>query len=163
MGNSQRFDVSCDVVFSVLFYWLVNISSWVISDAMMWVWVGALLFSGTGRRSAPPLNLTGLPGTEKLNEREKEVWGNKWTHTHTHKQTNRQTETSAQKILVHTHTHTHKTNITPANGFIHKHTQTLKNITQRALLSLILWCCTENDLVWKLNSLPLLWCPPTPV
>lgn len=27
----------------------------------------------TGRRSAPPLNLTGLPGTEKLNEREKEV------------------------------------------------------------------------------------------
>uniref|UniRef100_A0AAY5EQX3 Transcriptional adapter n=1 Tax=Electrophorus electricus TaxID=8005 RepID=A0AAY5EQX3_ELEEL len=27
----------------------------------------------TGRRSAPPLNLTGLPGTEKLNEREKEL------------------------------------------------------------------------------------------
>uniref|UniRef100_A0A3Q4HUS5 Transcriptional adapter 2-alpha n=1 Tax=Neolamprologus brichardi TaxID=32507 RepID=A0A3Q4HUS5_NEOBR len=27
----------------------------------------------SGRRSAPPLNLTGLPGTEKLNEREKEV------------------------------------------------------------------------------------------
>uniref|UniRef100_A0A3Q0RKM0 Transcriptional adapter n=1 Tax=Amphilophus citrinellus TaxID=61819 RepID=A0A3Q0RKM0_AMPCI len=26
-----------------------------------------------GRRSAPPLNLTGLPGTEKLNEREKEL------------------------------------------------------------------------------------------
>ena len=26
-----------------------------------------------GRRSAPPLNLTGLPGTEKLNEKEKEV------------------------------------------------------------------------------------------
>lgn len=31
-------------------------------------------FLPTGRRSAPPLNLTGLPGTEKLNEREKEVW-----------------------------------------------------------------------------------------
>lgn len=30
-------------------------------------------FTATGRRSAPPLNLTGLPGTEKLNEREKEV------------------------------------------------------------------------------------------
>lgn len=29
--------------------------------------------TATGRRSAPPLNLTGLPGTEKLNEREKEV------------------------------------------------------------------------------------------
>uniref|UniRef100_A0A3B5AYE0 Transcriptional adapter 2-alpha n=1 Tax=Stegastes partitus TaxID=144197 RepID=A0A3B5AYE0_9TELE len=29
--------------------------------------------SPTGRRSAPPLNLTGLPGTEKLNEREKEL------------------------------------------------------------------------------------------
>ncbi|XP_077579271.1 transcriptional adapter 2-alpha isoform X1 [Stigmatopora nigra] len=29
--------------------------------------------SATGRRSAPPLNLTGLPGTEKLNEREKEL------------------------------------------------------------------------------------------
>uniref|UniRef100_A0A6Q2X8F2 Transcriptional adapter n=1 Tax=Esox lucius TaxID=8010 RepID=A0A6Q2X8F2_ESOLU len=27
----------------------------------------------TGRRSAPPLNLTGLPGTEKLNDREKEL------------------------------------------------------------------------------------------
>nr|XP_061797361.1 transcriptional adapter 2-alpha isoform X3 [Nerophis lumbriciformis] len=27
----------------------------------------------SGRRSAPPLNLTGLPGTEKLNEREKEL------------------------------------------------------------------------------------------
>lgn len=26
-----------------------------------------------GRRSAPPLNLTGLPGTEKLNEKEKEL------------------------------------------------------------------------------------------
>lgn len=34
-------------------------------------------WAATGRRSAPPLNLTGLPGTEKLNEREKEVqlWG----------------------------------------------------------------------------------------
>lgn len=30
-------------------------------------------WAATGRRSAPPLNLTGLPGTEKLNEREKEV------------------------------------------------------------------------------------------
>ncbi|KAI7800634.1 putative transcriptional adapter 2-alpha [Triplophysa rosa] len=30
-------------------------------------------FLSTGRRSAPPLNLTGLPGTEKLNEREKEL------------------------------------------------------------------------------------------
>uniref|UniRef100_A0A803VTB2 Transcriptional adapter n=1 Tax=Ficedula albicollis TaxID=59894 RepID=A0A803VTB2_FICAL len=29
--------------------------------------------STTGRRSAPPLNLTGLPGTEKLNEKEKEL------------------------------------------------------------------------------------------
>ncbi|XP_061637504.1 transcriptional adapter 2-alpha isoform X5 [Phyllopteryx taeniolatus] len=29
--------------------------------------------SATGRRSAPPLNLTGLPGTEKLNEREREL------------------------------------------------------------------------------------------
>ncbi|NP_001070609.1 transcriptional adapter 2-alpha [Danio rerio] len=29
--------------------------------------------STSGRRSAPPLNLTGLPGTEKLNEREKEL------------------------------------------------------------------------------------------
>ncbi|XP_031651666.1 transcriptional adapter 2-alpha isoform X4 [Oncorhynchus kisutch] len=29
--------------------------------------------SATGRRSAPPLNLTGLPGTEKLNDREKEL------------------------------------------------------------------------------------------
>ncbi|XP_077021205.1 transcriptional adapter 2-alpha isoform X2 [Tamandua tetradactyla] len=27
----------------------------------------------SGRRSAPPLNLTGLPGTEKLNEKEKEL------------------------------------------------------------------------------------------
>lgn len=32
-----------------------------------------LFLEFTGRRSAPPLNLTGLPGTEKLNEREKEV------------------------------------------------------------------------------------------
>ncbi|XP_030633056.1 transcriptional adapter 2-alpha isoform X2 [Chanos chanos] len=30
-------------------------------------------FTSSGRRSAPPLNLTGLPGTEKLNEREKEL------------------------------------------------------------------------------------------
>uniref|UniRef100_A0A3B4AGV1 Transcriptional adapter n=1 Tax=Periophthalmus magnuspinnatus TaxID=409849 RepID=A0A3B4AGV1_9GOBI len=29
--------------------------------------------TASGRRSAPPLNLTGLPGTEKLNEREKEL------------------------------------------------------------------------------------------
>ncbi|XP_011377708.1 transcriptional adapter 2-alpha isoform X2 [Pteropus alecto] len=29
--------------------------------------------SNSGRRSAPPLNLTGLPGTEKLNEKEKEL------------------------------------------------------------------------------------------
>ncbi|POI27964.1 hypothetical protein CIB84_008286 [Bambusicola thoracicus] len=28
---------------------------------------------GRSRRSAPPLNLTGLPGTEKLNEKEKEL------------------------------------------------------------------------------------------
>lgn len=36
--------------------------------------------TATGRRSAPPLNLTGLPGTEKLNEREKEVkiWSGRW-------------------------------------------------------------------------------------
>ncbi|XP_045381501.1 transcriptional adapter 2-alpha isoform X4 [Lemur catta] len=31
------------------------------------------LASNSGRRSAPPLNLTGLPGTEKLNEKEKEL------------------------------------------------------------------------------------------
>uniref|UniRef100_A0A670Z4C8 Transcriptional adapter n=1 Tax=Pseudonaja textilis TaxID=8673 RepID=A0A670Z4C8_PSETE len=30
-------------------------------------------YLSTGRRSAPPLNLTGLPGTEKLNEKEKEL------------------------------------------------------------------------------------------
>ena len=29
--------------------------------------------SNSGRRSAPPLNLTSLPGTEKLNEKEKEL------------------------------------------------------------------------------------------
>ncbi|XP_064158157.1 transcriptional adapter 2-alpha isoform X3 [Anguilla rostrata] len=29
--------------------------------------------SASGRRSAPPLNLTGLPGTDKLNDREKEL------------------------------------------------------------------------------------------
>ncbi|KAI4887276.1 hypothetical protein NFI96_021676 [Prochilodus magdalenae] len=29
--------------------------------------------TSAGRRSAPPLNLTGLPGTEKLNEREREL------------------------------------------------------------------------------------------
>lgn len=34
----------------------------------------------TGRRNAPPLNLTGLPGTEKLNEKEKEVSG-EWSTT----------------------------------------------------------------------------------
>lgn len=32
-----------------------------------------LVLVSAGRRSAPPLNLTGLPGTEKLNEKEKEV------------------------------------------------------------------------------------------
>ncbi|ERE68584.1 transcriptional adapter 2-alpha-like protein [Cricetulus griseus] len=32
-----------------------------------------LTASNSGRRSAPPLNLTGLPGTEKLNEKEKEL------------------------------------------------------------------------------------------
>uniref|UniRef100_A0A8I6ABC7 Transcriptional adapter n=1 Tax=Rattus norvegicus TaxID=10116 RepID=A0A8I6ABC7_RAT len=32
-----------------------------------------LMASNSGRRSAPPLNLTGLPGTEKLNEKEKEL------------------------------------------------------------------------------------------
>ncbi|GAB1296594.1 Transcriptional adapter 2-alpha [Apodemus speciosus] len=32
-----------------------------------------LMGSNSGRRSAPPLNLTGLPGTEKLNEKEKEL------------------------------------------------------------------------------------------
>ncbi|XP_066491402.1 transcriptional adapter 2-alpha isoform X2 [Tiliqua scincoides] len=31
------------------------------------------VMSNSGRRSAPPLNLTGLPGTEKLNEKEKEL------------------------------------------------------------------------------------------
>uniref|UniRef100_A0A8C3Y3C5 Transcriptional adapter n=1 Tax=Catharus ustulatus TaxID=91951 RepID=A0A8C3Y3C5_CATUS len=31
------------------------------------------LSRSAGRRSAPPLNLTGLPGTEKLNEKEKEL------------------------------------------------------------------------------------------
>uniref|UniRef100_A0A674EN19 Transcriptional adapter n=1 Tax=Salmo trutta TaxID=8032 RepID=A0A674EN19_SALTR len=31
------------------------------------------LIKATGRRCAPPLNLTGLPGTEKLNDREKEL------------------------------------------------------------------------------------------
>lgn len=35
--------------------------------------VTTITVSATGRRSAPPLNLTGLPGTEKLNEREKEL------------------------------------------------------------------------------------------
>uniref|UniRef100_A0A8C3DXS6 Transcriptional adapter n=1 Tax=Corvus moneduloides TaxID=1196302 RepID=A0A8C3DXS6_CORMO len=34
---------------------------------------GRFLSRPTGRRSAPPLNLTGLPGTEKLNEKEKEL------------------------------------------------------------------------------------------
>ncbi|CAH2221323.1 transcriptional adapter 2-alpha isoform X2 [Pelobates cultripes] len=31
------------------------------------------IVSSSGRRSAPPLDLTGLPGTEKLNEKEKEL------------------------------------------------------------------------------------------
>ncbi|MGH0188063.1 UNVERIFIED_CONTAM: hypothetical protein FKN15_027726 [Acipenser sinensis] len=35
--------------------------------------VAAISSSATGRRSAPPLNLTGLPGTDKLNEKEKEL------------------------------------------------------------------------------------------
>lgn len=35
--------------------------------------ITTITVSATGRRSAPPLNLTGLPGTEKLNEREKEL------------------------------------------------------------------------------------------
>ncbi|XP_046892361.1 transcriptional adapter 2-alpha isoform X2 [Hypomesus transpacificus] len=35
--------------------------------------VTTITTSATGRRSAPPLNLTGLPGTEKLNDREKEL------------------------------------------------------------------------------------------
>lgn len=38
-----------------------------------WFWLLNFCITATGRRSAPPLNLTGLPGTEKLNEREKEV------------------------------------------------------------------------------------------
>lgn len=40
--------------------------------ACVWLLLN-LCSTATGRRSAPPLNLTGLPGTEKLNEREKEV------------------------------------------------------------------------------------------
>ncbi|KAK1157551.1 transcriptional adapter 2-alpha isoform X2 [Acipenser oxyrinchus oxyrinchus] len=35
--------------------------------------VAAISSSAAGRRSAPPLNLTGLPGTDKLNEKEKEL------------------------------------------------------------------------------------------
>uniref|UniRef100_A0A674EP65 Transcriptional adapter n=1 Tax=Salmo trutta TaxID=8032 RepID=A0A674EP65_SALTR len=35
--------------------------------------VTTIATSATGRRCAPPLNLTGLPGTEKLNDREKEL------------------------------------------------------------------------------------------
>ncbi|MGH0177982.1 UNVERIFIED_CONTAM: hypothetical protein FKN15_076190 [Acipenser sinensis] len=35
--------------------------------------VAAISSSAVGRRSAPPLNLTGLPGTDKLNEKEKEL------------------------------------------------------------------------------------------
>ncbi|CAB1432802.1 unnamed protein product [Pleuronectes platessa] len=35
--------------------------------------VTTITVSATGRRSAPPLNLTGLPGTEKLDEQEKEL------------------------------------------------------------------------------------------
>lgn len=35
--------------------------------------VTTITTSATGRRCAPPLNLTGLPGTEKLNDREKEL------------------------------------------------------------------------------------------
>uniref|UniRef100_A0A8D3ED10 Transcriptional adapter n=1 Tax=Scophthalmus maximus TaxID=52904 RepID=A0A8D3ED10_SCOMX len=38
-----------------------------------WLSKQAAIRAATGRRSAPPLNLTGLPGTEKLNEREKEL------------------------------------------------------------------------------------------
>uniref|UniRef100_A0A8D3C128 Transcriptional adapter n=1 Tax=Scophthalmus maximus TaxID=52904 RepID=A0A8D3C128_SCOMX len=36
-------------------------------------WLSKQAAIRAGRRSAPPLNLTGLPGTEKLNEREKEL------------------------------------------------------------------------------------------
>ncbi|KPP68705.1 transcriptional adapter 2-alpha-like [Scleropages formosus] len=35
--------------------------------------VTSISSSATSRRSAPPLNLTGLPGTDKLNEKEKEL------------------------------------------------------------------------------------------
>ncbi|XP_066551702.1 transcriptional adapter 2-alpha isoform X1 [Amia ocellicauda] len=35
--------------------------------------VSTITTSATGRRSAPPLNLTGLPGTDKLNDKEKEL------------------------------------------------------------------------------------------
>ena len=61
--------------------WLVTVSVIVLSEThptgrvrlfdrlVVWLRVS----TATGRRSAPPLNLTGLPGTEKLNEREKEV------------------------------------------------------------------------------------------
>ncbi|KAJ8369265.1 hypothetical protein SKAU_G00092930 [Synaphobranchus kaupii] len=35
--------------------------------------VTSITTSASGRRSAPPLNLTGLPGTDKLNDREKEL------------------------------------------------------------------------------------------
>uniref|UniRef100_A0A670Z4D3 Transcriptional adapter n=1 Tax=Pseudonaja textilis TaxID=8673 RepID=A0A670Z4D3_PSETE len=43
---------------------------WLSRQADMYSWWSYL---STGRRSAPPLNLTGLPGTEKLNEKEKEL------------------------------------------------------------------------------------------
>uniref|UniRef100_A0A8C8DY76 Transcriptional adapter n=1 Tax=Oryzias sinensis TaxID=183150 RepID=A0A8C8DY76_9TELE len=49
-----------------------------LNDVLQYIQDGKAFGSGevelsTGRRSAPPLNLTGLPGTEKLNEREKEL------------------------------------------------------------------------------------------
>ncbi|XP_078278433.1 transcriptional adapter 2-alpha isoform X4 [Rhinoraja longicauda] len=35
--------------------------------------ISSAVMDGAGRRNAPPLNLTGLPGTEKLNDKEKEL------------------------------------------------------------------------------------------
>ncbi|XP_055514174.1 transcriptional adapter 2-alpha isoform X4 [Leucoraja erinacea] len=35
--------------------------------------LSSAVMDGAGRRNAPPLNLTGLPGTEKLNDKEKEL------------------------------------------------------------------------------------------
>uniref|UniRef100_A0A3Q3WUG4 Transcriptional adapter n=1 Tax=Mola mola TaxID=94237 RepID=A0A3Q3WUG4_MOLML len=44
-----------------------------LCDVLQYIQDDSKLPASTGRRSAPPLNLTGLPGTEKLNEREKEL------------------------------------------------------------------------------------------